>query len=354
MKLVSVIVINFNGLADLPGCLESLRVQDYPDIELILFDNCSTDGSADLLREFAGAPANRQRFAAGSPGLVTNNTNAGFSPALNHGIRGSSGEYVMPLNTDVVLGPSFISELVRTIEENPRVGSVSGKLLRFPPFGEGNIIDSAGHVIFRNRLAENRGEGERGSASCMEPSEVFGTCGAAGLYRREMLEDIEVNGEYFDEQFFAFWEDVDVDWRSRLRGWVCLYNPAAVGYHRRGGAGYRKSQLVEHHNYKNRLLMIIKNDSALYYMLNLPGIILTEALKGAALLVRCPRALLALVEVARFLPAMLAKRRVIQSRRVVSARELESWFQPFGYRKWIRRHLLNRGEMIVEGERERL
>ena len=79
-----------------------------------------------------------------------------------------------------------------------------------------------------------------------------------------------------------------------------------------------------------------------------------EALKGAALLVRCPRALLALVEVARLLPVMLAKRRVIQSRRVVSARELEAWFQPFGYRKWMRRHLLNRGEMIVEGERDRL
>ncbi|MHB8896124.1 MAG: hypothetical protein ACYC99_13240, partial [Candidatus Geothermincolia bacterium] len=83
---------------------------------------------------------------------------------------------------------------------------------------------------------------------------------------------------------------------------------------------------------------------------NLPGIILVEILKAGALLVRCPRALLGLVDVVRLLPVMIAKRRVIQSRRLVPSRELERWFQPFDYVRWIKRHLLNRGEMIVEGE----
>jgi GT2 family glycosyltransferase len=353
MKLVSVVVINFNGLADLPACLESLREQDYRQIELLLVDNCSTDGSTDLLRDFAGDPANRERFTASSPRLIENSSNTGFSPALNRGIVESSGGLLMPLNTDVVLGSSFVSELASTIEEDPTVGSASGKLLRFPPLGQDNIIDSAGHIIFRNRLAENRGEGERGATYYLEPGEVFGTCGAAALYRREMLEDVKVNGEYFDEQFFAFWEDLDIDWRARIRGWRCLYNPIALAYHRRGGAGYRKSLLVEYHNYKNRHLMIIKNDSLPCYLKNLPGILVTEIFKGGALLVRCPRALLALVEVARLLPVMLAKRREIQSRRIVPARELERWFQPFHYRNWMKRHLLHRGEMVLEGERDR-
>ncbi len=353
MRLVSVIIINFNGLTDLPACLESITAQDHPDVELLLIDNCSTDGSADLLRDFCCDPVNQSRFAAQSPLLLSNDSNAGFSAALNRGIRESSGELVMSLNTDVVLDASFISSLVGTLERDRRAGSASGKLLRFPPGGDDNVIDSAGHVVFRNRLAENLAEGERGDQSRLEPAEVFGTCGAAALYRREMLEDVRVLGEYFDERFFAFWEDLDIDWRSRIRGWKCLYNPGAIAYHRRGGAGYRKSLLVEYHNYKNRYLLMIKNDSPLYILKNLPGILATELLKAGALLIRCPRALLALVEVARLMPLMRSKRRVIQSTRVVSARDLEVWLQPFPYRKWIRRHLLNRGQMIVDGEMER-
>jgi GT2 family glycosyltransferase len=353
MMLVSVVVINFNGLKDLPACLDSIASQDYEDIELILVDNYSSDGSADVMREFAGDPVSRARFAAGSPTLLANSGNEGFSAALNQGIRRSSGQMVMSLNTDVVLERAFISELVRTLAGDPRAGSASGKLLRFPPYGADNVIDSAGHIVFRNRLAENLCEGERGATCCLEPAEVFGTCGAAALYRREMLEDVRVRDEYFDEQFFAFWEDLDMDWRSRLRGWKCLYNPAAFAWHRRGGAGYRKSLAVEYHNYKNRYLLMLKNDSPRFLARNLPGILFTDLLKAGALLVRCPRALLALVEVARLLPLMLAKRRIIQSRRVVTARELESWLRPFPYGKWLRRHLLNRGEMIVEGDRDR-
>jgi GT2 family glycosyltransferase len=353
MTLVSVIIINFNGMSDLPACLGSITAQDHPDLELVLVDNCSTDGSADMLRDFSRQQANLRRFAADSPLLISNDTNEGFSAALNRGIRESGGELVMSLNTDVVLEPSFISSLVGTIEADDRAGSASGKLLRFPPGGHDNVIDSAGHVVFRNRLAENIAEGQRGTESALEPAEVFGTCGAAALYRREMLQDVQVMGEYFDEQFFAFWEDLDMDWRSRIRGWKCLYNPQAIAYHRRGGAGYRKSLLVEYHNYKNRYLLMIKNDSPLFLLKNLPGILVTEMLKAGALLFRCPRALLALIEVARLTPLMLSKRRVIQSARVLSARDLEAWLQPFPYRKWIRRHLFNRGRLIVDGEMER-
>lgn len=353
MKLVSVVVINFNGAGDLPACLESVAGQDYPEIELVLVDNRSTDGSVDYLSRFAGDAANRARFAVGSPTLIRSRDNAGFSAALNRGIDRSSGELVMPLNTDVVMSGTFVSSLVAAVEDDPTVGSASGKLLRFPAEDPDSPIDSAGHVVFRNRLAGNRGEGLRGSGHCTEKVEVFGTCGAAALYRREMLDDIQVRGEWFDEHFFAFWEDLDVDWRARIRGWRCVYEPAAVAWHRRGGAGYRKSLLVEYHNFKNRFLLSIKNDTPRCYLRNLPGILFTDSLKAAALLVRCPRALLALGEVLRLLPVMLAKRRAIQSERVVSAEELEQWFQPFRYRAWIRRHLLDRGAPVVETERPR-
>lgn len=352
MTTVSAIVINYNGLHDLPDFLKSLFEQDYRDIELIIVDNCSNDGSTEFLREYSGLEKARGRFSGDSPLFIDSGGNSGFSSALNLGISRSSGRFILSLNTDIVLEPGFLSSLV-SVMNGERVGSASGKLLRYPPWNRDNIIDSAGHLIFRNRLAENRGEGEPGSTAYTEKAEVFGTCGAAALYSMEMLEDIKVNGEYFDEDFFAFWEDLDVDWRSRLRGWHCIYNPDAVAWHRRGGAGYRKSLIVEFHNFKNRYLLAIKNDSLSGFLRNLPGIMLTDFLKTGALLVRCPRALLSIVEVLKLLPRMLAKRRIIQKRRSVDAGEIDKWFQPFRYRKWIRRHLLNRGELIIEGERSR-
>ncbi|HEY5526401.1 MAG TPA: glycosyltransferase family 2 protein [Candidatus Anoxymicrobiaceae bacterium] len=345
MKSVSVVVINYNGLADLPGCLESVTAQDHSDIELVIIDNASSDGSREWLREWAACRAGS--LANSSPRLVENDNNTGFSPALNQGIKASAGELVMPLNTDVVLDESFISRLAARLDE-PGVGSTSGKLLRFPVGGDNNVIDTVGHSIFRNRLAWNIGEGRIGSTAYLEPAEIWGTCGAAAIYSRDMLEDVAVDGEIFDEDFFAFWEDLDVDWRARLRGWKSVYEPGAVAWHRRGGAGYRKSLLVERHNFKNRYLMMIKNDSGRGVLRNLPGIVFTEVLKAGALLVRCPRALAGGADVIRLLPVMLRKRRAIQSRRLVPARDIEEWFEPFGYFDWIRRHLLRRGEMIVE------
>ena len=347
MKTVSVIVISFNGADDLPACLESVAAQDYPELELVIIDNGSGDGSREWLRDWVERGAPEGRFS--SVRLVENDTNAGFSPALNQGIRASAGELVMPLNTDIVLEPSFIANLAARLEEEG-VGSTSGKLLRFPPGGTNNVIDSVGHEMFRNRLAWNVGEGRRSRTAFLEPVEIWGTCGAAPLYSREMLDDVAVGSEIFDEDFFAFCEDLDLDWRARMRGWRCMYEPSAVAYHRRGGAGYRKSLLVERHNYKNRFLLMMKNDSGRYVLRNLPGILFTEVVKGGALLVRCPRALLSLVDVVKLAPRMLAKRRVIQSRRLVPASELEAWFQPFGYRAWVKRHLLNRGEMVTEAE----
>lgn len=347
MRSVSIVIINFNGLGDLPGCLGSVLAQDHENIALVIVDNASEDGSREWLREWVADPLNSGRFKQGPPLLIENETNVGFSPALNMGISGSRGDLVMPLNTDVVMEPSFVSRLAACFDESG-VGSATGKLLRFPVGGMSNPIDSVGHLIFRTRLAWNLGEGEDGAHAYVERQEVWGTCGAAAVYSREMLDDVAVEGEYFDEDFFAFWEDLDLDWRARERGWKCVLDPSAIAWHRRGGAGYRKSLLVERHNFKNRYLMLIKNDSARFLLRNLPGILAVEVLKAGALLVRCPRALYGWVDVVKLLPAMIRKRRVIQSRRIVPARELDVWFQPFPYRSWISRHLFERGEMIVE------
>src|SRR5450756_2068618 len=152
MKLVSVILINFNGVEDLPACLRSLFLQDHEHIELFLIDNGSVDGSPEALREFAYDPGNQRRFYGDSPLLILNEGNVGFSPALNQGVKASEGEVIVPLNADVVLDSGFISAIVAPLAE-PDVGSVTGKLLRFPPGGKDNVIDSVGHQIFRNPVS---------------------------------------------------------------------------------------------------------------------------------------------------------------------------------------------------------
>lgn len=328
MRLVSVILLNWNGKEFLHQSITSVLNQTYSPIELLIIDNSSTDGSAEWIKENFPSLA-----------LIENKDNLGFAKAINQGIRIAQGEYLIPLNFDVVLTDNFVEEMLRATEEDENIGSVSGKLLRFVQQGEEPYIDSTSHIIYRNRLAVNRGESEVDGGQYDTPEEVFGTCGAAPLYRREMLEDIKVEGEYYDESFFAFWEDIDLDWRARLRGWKCWYNPRAVAYHQRGGPSIRRSKVVEYYNYRNRYLVILKNDKFFSLLKAFPQIIFTELLKGGALLVRCPRALGSWMDLARLVPSVLAKRRVIQQRRVLSQREIEKWLAPFNYKRWIRRHL---------------
>lgn len=332
MKSVSVIILNWNGKDLIEKCIESVLNQNYKPLKIILIDNASTDGSSELIDKHS------------SVSIVKNEINKGFAKAMNEGIKLSDGDYVLLLNYDIILRPDFVNEMVKAIESNNKIGSVSGKLLRLNSTKDMPVIDSTGHIIFRNRLAENRGENEIDRGQFDQVESVFGTCGAAALYKREMLEDIKVNDEYFDEAFFAFWEDVDLDWRARLRGWQCIYTPYAVAYHERGGPFLRRSKFVELHNYKNRYFLMIKNDSFWSLLKNFPQLLFTEILKGGALIFRCPSALKGWIYVAKELPAMFSKRKIIQQRRLVSQSEIEKWFGKFNYLVWMRRNLWFRGQ----------
>jgi GT2 family glycosyltransferase len=317
--LVSAIIVNWNGARLLPACLAALAAQDYRPIETIVVDNGSIDGSDRLVADLPDLQ------------LIRNASNLGFAVANNLGLRAARGEFILLLNYDVVLEPGYVSALVRSLRADPRRGSASGKLVRPADESRLRTLDSTGHVIFRNVWAMNRGEDEPDGPAYDLAGEVFGVCAAAGLYRRAMLDDVEVEGEVLAAAFFAYIEDIDLDWRARLRGWHSWYEPAAVATHYRGASGGWFSTPIQRHIFKNRLLMMVRNDGGLSWLKRAPGIV---AFTGAYLLLgtlRSPKFLSAVWDVLRLAPAAWRQRRLIQVRRTVSPAELDSWFLPYPY-----------------------
>ena len=326
---VGVIVVNWNGAAQLRACLDAFLAQDVGALEVVVVDNASSDGSAGVLRAYAADARVR---------VVWNASNRGFAGGVNDGLAATDAPVIAVANFDVVPQPDYLRHAVAALDAHPRRGSVQGKLVRTTrgPAGEA-VIDTTGHLAFRTRLFRNRGEGEVDRGQWEQAGQVFGVSGALALYRRAMLDDVAVRGLVLDERLFAYWEDVDLDWRAALRGWEAWYEPAAVATHERGGAGPRRTRRVEALNYANRLLVVAKCDAPGRLARALPGVLFTTALKTLDLLVSHPLALPAALARLRHLPAMLADGRALRADAVVGPEQVvDRWFAAFDYARWLR------------------
>lgn len=256
MKL-SVCIVTWNSSKYMESCLKALREQTFKDFELLIVDNNSSDDTVLLAKKYY--PESK---------VIINEENLGFCGGHNIGIQRSVGEYYMPYNPDIIAEPDFLAYMVRAMELDPKVGSVSGKLRRFDPIQnkKTNVIDSTGVYFKKNRRSLDRGSEEIDAGQFDSIQYVFGSSGAAPLYRRTMLEDIKLNEQYFNEGFFAYREDVDLAWRAQLKGWKCLYDYRALAYHVRNNTPEKRSQMttfVNMHSVKNRILMIYQNESLL-------------------------------------------------------------------------------------------
>lgn len=237
---VSIVIVNFNGRRLLAECLESVRCQTYPNREVIIVDNGSTDDSSEWLRrEF---PEVR---------LVVLPANRGFAGGCNAGIQAATGQFVVTLNNDVRLEPTWLEEMVRLARQRPDVGMVAAKMLyaRSP-----NLVDSAGICLDRAGMAWHLQGGSWHGLSEVE-HEVFGPCAAAALYRRELFDDVGV----FDDDFFCYLEDVDLAWRAQAAGWRCAYNPRARAFHHHSSTAVEDSPFKRFHLGRNKVWLIAKN-----------------------------------------------------------------------------------------------
>ncbi len=238
----------------------------------------------------------------------------------------------MCLNPDVMLSPDFVRRLVDSAAAHPTAGSVCGKLLRWNPDSnppQTRVIDSTGIYFTRNMRHLDRGGEEIDSGQYDRPQWVFGATGAAAMFRRPFVEAVSVNGQFFDEEFFAYREDADLAWRGQLLGWKCLYEPSAVAWHVRRVTPQRRESLpveINWHSIKNRFLMRGKNASSwLCWRLFWPVAWRDLMVVGYAV-VRDGRMLSAVMYPLKHLASIRGKRKIIQGRRRVADRDLLWWF----------------------------
>lgn len=216
--VVSIIIPNWNGQAYLETCLESLKKQTYPDFEVIVVDNGSTDGSVSFLK------AKYSSFIL----LIELPKNTGFDYATNIGITHAKGEFIATLNNDTEADPHWLQELIKGMDYKGQVGMCASKILFFH---QRHIIDKVGHLFYPD--GQNRGRGcmEEDRGQYDEIEEVFFPDACAALYRKEMLDEVGL----FDEDFFAYGDDAELGFRARLFGWKSIYIPAAIVYHIHSG-----------------------------------------------------------------------------------------------------------------------
>jgi GT2 family glycosyltransferase len=324
---VSAAILNWNGGDMVVACLRSLLSQDRPVDEIIIVDNGSRDDSLGRLREIDA-----------SVDVIRNESNLGFARAANQAVAAATGDWLLLCNLDVEFEPDYVRRLSAAGDRDAAIGSVTGKLLR-PKTEAAAIIDSTGHILFRNGWAANRGEGESDEGQWQRTDEVFGVTAAAPLYRTAMLREIsEGEARPFDERFFAYIEDVDLDWRMRWLGWRSWYEPA-IAWHHRSATGARRSSFILRHILKNRLLLVANNDLWPEGLIRLPGVIAFTAMTAVQFGLESPTAPLGIIDAFRHLGSSMRRRKFLRSKRKVDAGQISRWMEPFPYRQKIVRKL---------------
>ena len=318
---VTVTIVTYDSGRFIKRCVESVLEQRYPNLEVIVIDNASTDGTIDILEQFE----DRCR-------IIYNDENVGFAAAQNQAIALASGDWILTLNPDVLLLPTFIHALVEASYIDRKVGTVCGKLLTLTPdFGipDKPKVDSTG-IYFTPMLRHlDRGSQVTDNGHYMSFEYVFGATAAAALYKRDMIEDVLVEGEFFDPDFFVYREDADVAWRAQLLGWRCLYTPRARGYHlRKVLPGNRRAlpPLINMHSVKNRFLMRVKNMTGDLYRRNWFSITIRDFVVIGCCLVWEHTSLKAFWYLVNHWRRVARKRREIMKRRRASDAYIARWF----------------------------
>lgn len=324
--LVSINIVAYNEEKNIKKSLTSAFSQSYRPIEVFLIDNASRDKTIERAREIDTRDTPFK--------IIKNLRNLGFGGGHNVGFKESRGELVLCLNADCELDKDYVKYAIEVFEKNVHVGGVQGKLQN----PRTKKIDTAGLLIFKNRRVINRGQGKPDTGQYDEPQEIWGVDGAAPLYRRGALDDTKIWNEHFDEDFFAYKEDVDLSWRMRLAGWKMYYEPRAIARHdRSAGEGTAKnifeiikarkgiSDFSKYHSFANQRLMQIKNESPMLFLKHAYLILPKEILAWTYVLLFERYGWRSALKFLKLQRRMFQKRKVVMSKKRINDADMERW-----------------------------
>lgn len=309
--LLSVIIPTWNGAHHLPTCLDALRRQTYPAIEVIVVDNASTDDSLALL----GARYPEVK-------VLALDRNFGLTGGINRGIRMAAGEFIAALNNDTEAAPDWAAEIVSVLESHPDAGIAASKMRLFD---RRDVLHSAGDACGVDGIPINRGVWQTDAGQFDGDDTIWGACGGAAVYRRAMLDDVGL----FDEDLFMYCEDVDLNWRAQLAGYRCVFAPRAVVYHRLSATG--GGVIASYYTGRNTLWVLAKDYPADLWHRHWRAVIAAQlritrdalrAWRGEAARARLRGQMAGLIGLPRWL---CGKRRAVQATRRVSIEEIERW-----------------------------
>jgi GT2 family glycosyltransferase len=329
---ITALVVTWDSEHDIAACLAALDAQDHPELDIVVLDNGSRDTTCAQVEAHLAAGVRHPTR------LVRLGHNHGFCGAVNLGVRDSSADAVLLVNPDAVLGPTCASLLAQVLQEHPECGSVQPKLLRPRRDDQGvgapDVIDTTGHVLTRARLILNRGSGAPDLGAFDHPGEVFGASGACVLHRRAMLDDVarldaEGRPEFLADDLVAYFDDVELDLRARMRGWSARYEPSAVGRHARAGASRRRRRRVRVLNLSNHPLVVIGTEGPRSLARDARVVVPVWLLRLLASTLRSPLSMLLALGRMRLLRAAIRRGRADRARaRVPVARIVERWAEP--------------------------
>ena len=330
---VSVSIVSYNSQKYLDSCLRSVLEQSYQPLEIILVDNASRQDPANYLQ---------QNFPGSDIKLIRNKQNLGYAGGHNIGIAQATGEYILCLNPDVVLGKDYLKNIISILARDKKIGAAQGKILkcRFEDqLEKTDQVDSYGTKILANHHYVELG-GESAGDKFLDNEEIFGVSGAAPVFRQAALTEIKTGEQYFDEDFHSYKEDIDISWRLRHAGWQCWLITSAVAWHDRWETGstehdrrevvvQRRRQKADHINYysyRNHWLVNVKNEFGLNLFIYSLPIAWHEFKKFSYLLLFERSTLRGLTDFVKLLPLTLKKRRDILRGSKMKPSDIRRWF----------------------------
>jgi GT2 family glycosyltransferase len=303
MKIrVAIVIPNWNGADFIEECLVSLKAQTYP-VDVIVVDNGSADDSIAIIeKKFSDIK------------LIKLVKNLGFAGGVNKGIQfaiENNYQAVALFNNDATADPRWAETLVSTLKKYPKAGIVTGKFMRT----DKQLMDSTGEFYTIWGMPYPRGRNQKISAKYNETERVFAASGGASLYKTKLFYDIG----FFDENFFAYLEDIDISFRANLRSWQVIYEPNALAYHRVGSTTSRLKTFSRYHFTKNFFLTYVKNMPGLLFWKYLPLFLVQSLRLALSSIVRMHfiTFLKALAVSFFLLPSTLRSRRIIQKSRSI-------------------------------------